>query len=217
MWCVAGLQVHMQSLWHSNKILGETWEKVLSGMYVKRILRSTQSDLSLRCTLEETLHPWLSNLRPGKIPIRQRECACWSESSLSAHVSRYVFVCGSCQDDSDLNTCDYLIIPVSLSFQQFMLQSFWAVFCEKKTTKKTTTTKNKTKKKRVSSGICGHQSPRWILQIVWIKNKDPDDTLRMHRMIWIRTFCVCSKVLFSLAMAPLIPPVFFFTLPTIQA
>ena len=40
---------------------------------------------------ELTLHPWLSQLRPGKILIRLCECTGWSESSLDAHVHRYVF------------------------------------------------------------------------------------------------------------------------------
>ena len=34
---------------------------------------------------------WLSKMRPVKIPIRLRECAGWSESSLGAFVQRYVF------------------------------------------------------------------------------------------------------------------------------
>ena len=48
-----------------------------------------QSDQSLRCPHEETLHPWLSQKRPVKILIRLRECAGWSESYLGAHVRRY--------------------------------------------------------------------------------------------------------------------------------
>ena len=46
---------------------------------------------SLRCPHEETLHPWLSKMRPVKILIRLHECAVWSESSLDAHVQWYVF------------------------------------------------------------------------------------------------------------------------------
>ena len=42
---------------------------------------SAQFDQSLRCPHEETLHPWLSEMCPTKIPIRIR-----SESSLGAHV-----------------------------------------------------------------------------------------------------------------------------------
>ena len=44
--------------------------------------------LGLPCPSEETLHPWLSILCPEKI---LRKCLCWSESSLAAHVKRYVF------------------------------------------------------------------------------------------------------------------------------
>ena len=39
----------------------------------------------------------------------------------------------------------------------------------------------------------------WLdLQNVWIESKGPDDTLHMHRMIWICAFCTCSKALFRL-------------------
>ena len=34
-----------------------------------------RSDQSLRCPHEETLHTWLSKIRPVKILIRLRECA----------------------------------------------------------------------------------------------------------------------------------------------
>ena len=50
-----------------------------------------RSLVSLRCPHEETLHPWLSKMRPVKILIRLRECAGWSESSLGAHVQRSFF------------------------------------------------------------------------------------------------------------------------------
>ena len=44
----------------------------------------------------QILYPWRSKMRPGKIQISLRECASWSESSLGAHVRRYVFWrCGS--------------------------------------------------------------------------------------------------------------------------
>ena len=36
------------------------------------------------------LHPWLSTLRPVKIPISLCRCAGWSASSLGAHVHMYV-------------------------------------------------------------------------------------------------------------------------------
>ena len=50
-------------------------------------LRIRQSDQNLRYPYEETLYPWLSKMRTAKIQIRLRE----SESSLGAHVGRYVF------------------------------------------------------------------------------------------------------------------------------
>ena len=44
----------------------------------------------------ETLYPWLAKMRSVKIQIRLRECAVWSESSLSAHDRRCAFwLCGS--------------------------------------------------------------------------------------------------------------------------
>ena len=49
-----------------------------------------QSDQSLRCPHEETLHPWLPKMHTVKILIRLRECAGWSETSLGAHVRRDV-------------------------------------------------------------------------------------------------------------------------------
>ena len=70
-----------------------TWENVPSDMCAQRwpnsACASAQSDQRVRCPLEETLHPWLSELRPVKILIRLRSCAVWSESSLGAHVRRY--------------------------------------------------------------------------------------------------------------------------------
>ena len=69
-----------------------TWENIPSDMCTKRALKSacasSQSDQSLRCPHEETLHPWLSKLRMVKVLIRLRECADWSESSLGAYVQR---------------------------------------------------------------------------------------------------------------------------------
>ena len=50
-----------------------------------------QSDKRLQCPLEETLHPWLSNMCPVKILIRPREIAGSSESLLGARARRYVF------------------------------------------------------------------------------------------------------------------------------
>ena len=57
----------------------------------KSACASAQFDQSLFCPHEETLHPWLSKMRPVKILIRLRKCADWSESLLCAHVRRYVF------------------------------------------------------------------------------------------------------------------------------
>ena len=52
---------------------------------------STQSDWSLRCTHEETLHPWLSKNKPREDSDQTARMRSWSESSLGAHVRRYVF------------------------------------------------------------------------------------------------------------------------------
>ena len=38
-----------------------------------------------------TVHTWLFKMRPGKILIRLRKCAGWSESSLGEHALRYIF------------------------------------------------------------------------------------------------------------------------------
>ena len=54
-----------------------------------------QSDQSLHCPNEETLHPWLSKMCLVKILIRLHEPEGWSESWLSALVCRYVFWCYS--------------------------------------------------------------------------------------------------------------------------
>ena len=68
-------------------------ENLPSNICARRRLKSAcpsaQSDHNLRCPHEETLHPWLSKMRPVKILIRLRECAGWSESPLGAHVRRY--------------------------------------------------------------------------------------------------------------------------------
>ena len=32
---------------------------------------------------------------------------------------------------------------------------------------------------------------------IWMESKGPDDTLPVHRIIWISTFCACSKALFA--------------------
>ena len=49
-----------------------------------------QSDQSLLCPHEETLHLSLSKIRPGKTLIRLREDAGCSETSLGAHVRGYI-------------------------------------------------------------------------------------------------------------------------------
>ena len=76
------------------------WENVPSDMCDKRRLKSactsSQSYQKLRCVHEDTLRHWLSKRRLAKIQIRLRECAVWSESSLGAHIRRYVCrICGS--------------------------------------------------------------------------------------------------------------------------
>ena len=72
-------------------------ENVLSCMYAHRRLKSAcasaLTDQRYRCPHEHFLRPWSSKMRPMKILIRLRECAVWSESSLGAHVRRYVFWC----------------------------------------------------------------------------------------------------------------------------
>ena len=79
--------------WTSAFTIGAvTLENVPSHMCAKGRLKSAcasaQSDLSFPCPHEETLHP---KMRTVKILIRLGECAGWSESSLGAHVRRYVF------------------------------------------------------------------------------------------------------------------------------
>ena len=90
----------IEVLLYCLNIWAATWENVLFDMCAQRRLKSAcasaQTDKSLRCSHDQTFHPWLSKMRPVKILIRLRECADWSESSLGAHVRRYVFwVCGS--------------------------------------------------------------------------------------------------------------------------
>ena len=83
------MALQMQQYWTA------TWENVPSDMSTQQRLKltctSAQSGQSLRCLHEETLHPWLSNMSPVKIQLSLRECVGWSESSLSAHIRRYVF------------------------------------------------------------------------------------------------------------------------------
>ena len=76
--------------YHISGNLGKVPSNMCVRQRLKSVCASTQSDQSLRCPHEETLHPWLSKICPVKILIRLRECAGWSESSLGAHVRRYV-------------------------------------------------------------------------------------------------------------------------------
>ena len=47
--------------------------------------------------MKKAFYPWLSKMRSVMILISLCECAGWSESSLGAHVRRYVFwSCSSC-------------------------------------------------------------------------------------------------------------------------
>ena len=102
--------------------LAATWENVSSYIYSQRRLKSaskfTQSDQCLCCLHAETLHPWLLKIRPVKILIRLRECAGWSESSLGAHVRRYVFWrCGSNRKDyniDDKTGIEFMILHLKL-------------------------------------------------------------------------------------------------------
>ena len=82
-----------------KKKRASTWANVPSDMCAQRRLESAcssaQSDQS-SLSAWRNFHPWLSTIHPVKIVIRLCECAGWSESSLDAHVRRYVFpLCGS--------------------------------------------------------------------------------------------------------------------------
>ena len=71
--------VRKHTVWHGRT--GET----------KFACAIVQSDWSLCCPHEETLPLRMSKMRPVKILIRLCEYAGWSESSLGAHVKKYVF------------------------------------------------------------------------------------------------------------------------------
>ena len=73
-----------------KSIWAATYEKI-SQRRLKSVCTSTHSHQSLRCPHDETLYPWLFKMWPVKIPIRLCVCTGWSESSLDAHVQRYVF------------------------------------------------------------------------------------------------------------------------------
>ena len=83
------------SNWTSfRRIWGSMWETIPSEMCAQRDSNQpahSRSLTSLRCPHDETLHTWLSQMRPVKIRIRLRECAGWSQSSLGAHVRRFVY------------------------------------------------------------------------------------------------------------------------------
>ena len=85
-----------------------TWENVPPDMYTLQRLKSAsdsaQSDQSLYYRHEESLHPWLSDMRPVKI---LRECAVWSESSLGAHtdVEAY-FISTNVLPKSEFSACE---------------------------------------------------------------------------------------------------------------
>ena len=71
-----------------------------SDMCAQRRLKSdcasAQSDQSLRCAHEETLHPCLSKMHTVKLLVRLCERDSWTESSLGAHVRMYVaWRCGT--------------------------------------------------------------------------------------------------------------------------
>ena len=72
-----------------------TWGNVPSDICDQRRLRSAcasaQSDRSLRCPHEETLHTWVAKIRPVKILIRQTDlnCADWSIYLLGPPVRIY--------------------------------------------------------------------------------------------------------------------------------
>ena len=58
---------------------------------LKSACACAQSDQSICCMHEDTLHPWLFKMCQVKILIRLCECAGWSESSLGTRVRWYVF------------------------------------------------------------------------------------------------------------------------------
>ena len=110
-------KVASNELWH-YPCLGNTWavkwENIPSDMCAQRRLQSAsasaQSDYSLHCPHEETLHSWLFKMRSVKIRIRLRGCAGWSESSLGALVRMYVF---------------WLVVHVSFHSTPFSIRYFF--------------------------------------------------------------------------------------------
>ena len=86
----------MHSAYVMSVIWIAKWETVPSDMCAQRRLKSAcapaLSDLSLRCPYEETLQPWPFKMCAVKIQISMRIRACWSESSLGAHVRMTFFL-----------------------------------------------------------------------------------------------------------------------------
>ena len=85
--------------------------------------------ISLRCPYEDTLHPWLFKMRPVKILVSG-----WSESSLGAHVRRYVlrvfwesskFVGSCCRPLFECDPFSSWLVK-SLKAQSTLLRSFRA-------------------------------------------------------------------------------------------
>ena len=63
---------------------------------LKSVCVSAESYQSHHSPREVTLHPCLSRMRIANILIRLCECAGWSESSLGAHILKYVYrLCGA--------------------------------------------------------------------------------------------------------------------------
>ena len=84
---------------HRKDILTETAENVLSDMCAQRRFRSAcafaQSDQNLHWAHFGLTRMWSFFLLKTKALISLRDCAGWFESSLGAHVRRYVF--GRCR------------------------------------------------------------------------------------------------------------------------
>ena len=87
-WSLLLLHFKLQFIWDK---LSCNVRSLPSDRFAQRRLKSGLCIWSETSLSEETMHPRLSKTRPVKILIRLRECAVWSESSLGAHVRRYVF------------------------------------------------------------------------------------------------------------------------------
>ena len=88
-WLVSWLLVTGVWIW------SQTWGNVPSDSCTRSKLKSgyasTQSEQCLRYLHDGNWHHLLPKMHPVKIQIRLRKCAVWSESSLGAHVRRYLF------------------------------------------------------------------------------------------------------------------------------